>query len=116
MSNAPASTTPATAASLWVLKNWRQYVIYVGFVAIFLIFAATLHDKGFLNPNNLLNIGRQTAMIAIMAVAMTFVLPAGEIDLSIGMVAGLASLTTAIAMGSCVCRSAFSRASRQVWW
>ena len=35
---------------------------------------------------------RQTAMISIMAVAMTFVLAAGEIDLSIGAVAGLASV------------------------
>jgi ribose transport system permease protein len=99
MSNAPASPKGAVAvAPRFGLGNWRQYVIYVGFVAIFLIFAATLYDKGFLDPNNLLNIGRQTAMIAIMAVAMTFVLSAGEIDLSIGMVAGLASLTTAMAM------------------
>ena len=37
-------------------------------------------------------------MIAIMAVAMTFVLSAGEIDLSVGAVAGLASVTTAMAM------------------
>ena len=36
---------------------------------IFAFFAATLYDKGFLDPNNLLNIVRQTAMIAIMAVA-----------------------------------------------
>src|SRR5260370_28867592 len=98
MSNVPASTTATAANTPSLLKNWRQYVIYVGFVAIFLIFAATLHDKGFLNPNNLLNIGRQTAMIAIMAVAMTFVLSAGGVYLSIGMVACLASLTTAISL------------------
>lgn len=99
MSDTPASPKRAIAAAPGsALSNWRQYIIYVGFVAIFLIFAATLYDRGFLDPNNLLNIGRQTAMIAIMAVAMTFVLSAGEIDLSIGMVAGLASLTTAMAM------------------
>ncbi|MEY5097999.1 MAG: ribose import permease protein RbsC [Pseudomonadota bacterium] len=78
--------------------SWRQYVIYLGFVAIFLIFSATLFDKGFLDPNNLLNIIRQTAMIAVMAVAMTFVLAAGEIDLSIGAVAGLTTITTAMAI------------------
>ena len=55
-------------------------------------------EKGFLDPNNLLNIVRQTAMIAIMAVGMTFVLSAGEIDLSIGSIAGLASVTTALAL------------------
>lgn len=78
--------------------SWRKYVIYLGFVAIFVIFSFTLFDKGFLDPNNLLNIIRQTAMIAVMAVAMTFVLCAGEIDLSIGAVAGLATVTTAMAI------------------
>jgi ribose transport system permease protein len=78
--------------------NWRQNIIYIGFVAIFLIFALTLNDKGFLNPNNLLNIVRQTAMIAVMAIAMTFVLSAGEIDLSVGAVAGLTTVTVAMAI------------------
>ncbi len=84
--------TAAVQRKLSALANWRQYIIYLGFVVIFLVFAVTLYDKGFLDPNNLLNIVRQTAMIAIMAVAMTFVLSAGEIDLSIGAVAGLASV------------------------
>jgi ribose transport system permease protein len=80
------------------LANWRQNIIYIGFVAIFLVFAVLLHDRGFLNPNNLLNIFRQTAMIAVMAIAMTYVLSAGEIDLSVGAVAGLASVVTAMAI------------------
>ncbi|ATX77878.1 MULTISPECIES: ABC transporter permease [Reinekea] len=80
------------------LRDWRQNIIYIGFIAIFLIFALTLNDRGFLNPNNLLNIVRQTAMIAVMAIAMTFVLSAGEIDLSVGAVAGLASVTVALAV------------------
>jgi ribose transport system permease protein len=79
-------------------EDWRQYVIYAGFILIFIFFSVTLSDKGFLDPNNLLNIVRQTAMIAIMAVGMTLVLSAGEIDLSIGSVAGLASVTTALAL------------------
>ncbi len=78
--------------------NWRQNIIYIGFVVIFLVFALTLSQKGFLNPTNLLNIIRQTAMIAVMAVAMTFVLASGEIDLSIGAVAGLATVTVAMAI------------------
>jgi ribose transport system permease protein len=78
--------------------DWRQYVIYAGFVVIFIFFSITLSDKGFLDANNLLNIVRQTAMIAIMAVGMTFVLSAGEIDLSVGSVAGLTSVTTALAI------------------
>ena len=78
--------------------NWRQNIIYIGFVVIFVVFALTLSHKGFLNPTNLLNIIRQTAMIAVMAVAMTFVLASGEIDLSIGAVAGLATVTVAMAI------------------
>lgn len=76
----------------------RQYLVYVGFVALFLFFAVYLRDAGFTNPNNLLNIVRQTAIIAAMAVAMTFVIAAGQIDLSVGAVAGLSSVTTAMAI------------------
>ncbi|MBC7477234.1 MAG: ABC transporter permease, partial [Pseudorhodobacter sp.] len=80
--------------------NWRQNIIYIGFVLIFVIFALTLSQKGFLNPTNLLNIIRQTAMTAVMAVAMTFVLASGEIDLSIGAVAGLTTVTVAMAIAA----------------
>lgn len=82
----------------WASLDWRQYVIYAGFLVIFLVFAVVLRDQGFLQSNNLLNILRQTATIAVMAVAMTFVLTAGQIDLSVGAVAGLASVTTAMAI------------------
>src|SRR6478672_4069354 len=94
------SDAPATQHILGRLglASWRQNIIYVGFIAIFIFFALTLGHKGFLDTTNLLNIVRQTAMIAIMAVAMTYVLSAGEIDLSVGAVAGLASVATAMAM------------------
>ncbi len=78
--------------------DWRQYVIYIGFVVIFLFFAVTLGDRGFLTSNNLLNVFRQTATISVMAVAMAFVIGAAQIDLSVGSVAGLASVTTAMAI------------------
>jgi len=79
-------------------EDWRSYVIYIGFVLIFLLFAALLHDDGFLSGTNLLNIFRQTAMISVMAVAMTFVIASAEIDLSVGSVAGLASVVAAMAV------------------
>ena len=93
-----ADTMTPTLATRIGLTNWRQNIIYIGFVGIFIFFAITLGHKGFLDTNNLLNIVRQTAPIAIMAVAMTYVLAAGEIDLSIGAVAGLASVATAMSM------------------
>ena len=97
MSDAKADMPMPESLVGWFRRTWRQNIIYLGFVVIFLFFAATLHDRGFPEPNNILNITRQTAMIAVMTVAMTLVLSAGEIDLSIGAVAGLSSVTTALA-------------------
>lgn len=78
--------------------DWRKYIVYIGFVAIFLFFAVALRDTGFLSVTNLLNIARQSAIIAVMAVAMTFVIAGGEIDLSVGAIAGLASVSTGLVL------------------
>lgn len=80
--------------------NWRQYIVYIAFVGVLIYFAITLSDDGFLSTNNLLNIIRQTAIISIMGVSMTFVISAAEIDLSIGSIAALSSLTSALALQS----------------
>lgn len=86
--------TPSTG---WRV-NWRDYVVYIGFVVIFLAFAVLLQDRGFLSSNNLLNILRQTAIVAIVAMAMSFVLSAGEIDLSVGAIAGLSSVVAGMVL------------------
>lgn len=80
--------------------DWRKYMVYIAFAAVFLFFSVTLADDGFLSTGNLLNIIRQTAIISIMAVAMTFVIGAAQIDLSVGSIAALASLTCALAIES----------------
>jgi ribose transport system permease protein len=90
-SQAPATTSPRRF-------EWRQYVVYIAFLLVFATFAITLSGQGFLSSNNLLNIISQTATISVMAVAVTFVISAAEIDLSVGAVAGLASVTTAMAL------------------
>ena len=40
------------------------------------MFSVVLYDKGFLSINNLMNIIRQSAIMAIMGVGMAFVLSA----------------------------------------
>lgn len=80
--------------------DWRRYVIYIGFVVIFAFFAILLGDEGFLSPNNLLNIFRQTATITVIAVGMTYVIACAEIDLSVGSVAGLSSVCAAMAISA----------------
>lgn len=61
-------------------------------------FALTIGDSGFLSVTNLFNIARTTAMVTIMAVAMTFVISAGELDLSVGSTAALSALVGALVM------------------
>jgi ribose transport system permease protein len=98
------TTSPAAAAPAAPLRerfggfDWRRYIIYIGFVVVFLLFSVLLYEDGFLTANNLLNIGRQTATITVIAVAMTFVIAAAEIDLSVGSIAGLSSVCAAMAI------------------
>jgi ribose transport system permease protein len=96
----PPSTTTAERKSPLANLDWRRYVIYIGFAVVFLFFAITLGDDGFLTGNNLLNIVRQTATVTIIAVGMTYVIAAAQIDLSVGATAGLASVVTAMTIAN----------------
>ncbi len=81
------------------LKDFiRQYIVYISFVFLLLIFSIILYDKGFLSSVNLMNILRQTAMVSVMAVGMTFAISAGEIDLSIGGTVALSALIAALVL------------------
>ncbi len=79
--------------------GFRQYVVYLAFVSILAVFALFLWDDGFLSGSNLLNIGRQAAPIAVMAVGMAFALASAEIDLSVGSTVALSSLVAAVVVG-----------------
>ncbi len=78
--------------------NIGQYVIYLAFAVTFVVFSIVLGDQGFLSSDNLLNILRQSAIVGVIAVGMTFVIANAEIDLSVGSLAGLASVITAMAV------------------
>ena len=80
--------------------QWKDYVVYIFFIFVIAFFAFTIGDIGFLTLNNLFNITRSTSMIVVMAVAMTFVISAGELDLSVGSTAALAALASALTMQS----------------
>lgn len=95
-----ASTTSSSYLDVVKRVDWHRYVIYIAFVVVFCFFAVLLGDQGFLSSNNLLNILRQTATITIIAVGMTYVIACAEIDLSVGSVAGLASVSCAMAISS----------------
>jgi ribose transport system permease protein len=75
-----------------------NYVVYIFFALVLLFFALTIGGSGFLSMTNLFSIARTTAMVTIMAVAMTFVISAGELDLSVGSTAALSALVGALVM------------------
>jgi len=76
----------------------QNYIVYLGFIAIFLFFAVTLYDAGFTSTRNLTNIMLQTAPATIMAIGLVFALSAGEIDLSFGSAVAVSALSAAVVM------------------
>ena len=98
------STPDTSGAGTTDQAVWRRIaaarpdnlIVYVGFLLVVGFFAIALQDRGFLTPDNFANIARQTAMVSIMAFGMTFVLSAGEIDLSIGSTVALSAMVVAV--------------------
>jgi len=80
--------------------QWNKYMVYIVFVVVFILFSITLSDKGFLSSNNLMNVLRQTAMISIMAVAGTFIIASGQIDLTVGAVAAMSAMIVSLVLQS----------------
>lgn len=89
-----ATTTTVPDASWTRRFKWQDYVVYGGFVVVFLFFAITQRSS-FLTLTNLTNVAIQAAPITVMAVGLVFVLTSGEIDLSIGSVVALSALVSA---------------------
>ncbi len=74
----------------------RQFGTLVGLLALgFVLWILTPH---FLTVSNLLNVLEQTAINAIVAVGMTFVIISGGIDLSVGSVLALSGVVLASAL------------------
>ncbi len=93
----PASARPQ--GSPWtdfVAAQAQVLSIAVFFIACFVIFSVT--SDAFLTPGNLLNMLRQSAPMLIVAVAMTFVITTGGIDLSVGSTVALVNALAAILM------------------
>jgi ribose transport system permease protein len=95
-----ASLLPQPNVPLLKRIHLQHYVVYLGFLAIFLFFAIVLKDSGFLTVRNLSNIVLQTAPATIMAIGLVFVLSAGEIDLSIGSIVAVSALAAAVTLNA----------------
>lgn len=82
-------------------SNWLRSFVgsrEFGILAFLLIVSVVIGiaRPTFLAPSNILNMGRQMAVTAVMAVAMTFLITTSELDLSVGSVLGFCSMSFAI--------------------
>lgn len=96
----PSSPVPEPAPRLGVVVEFakdalgsRSSGMAVALGVLCLVGAFTSGE--FLTSSNAMNIAQQVALIGIMAVGMTFVIVAGDIDLSVGSIYALASVVTA---------------------
>ncbi len=76
----------------------RAYTMLFALVAIWIFFHYSTNQI-FLEPRNFSNLMRQTAVTGVLAVGMLMVIVAGQIDLSVGSLVGLAGGMAAIAQG-----------------
>jgi len=76
---------------------WRRWALNYGIYVVLGLLLLVLWQMSpyFLTVSNLLNIGAQISMIAVVAIGMTLVVLMAEIDLSVGSVAALAGAITA---------------------
>ena len=90
------SAAEAGARRAFGAHSGRQLGTLAGLLTLCVIlWAATPH---FLTVSNLLNVLEQTALNAVVAVGMTFVIISGGIDLSVGSVLALAGICLALAL------------------
>lgn len=94
----PAQTASG-ATPRWLrllVRGDRPYMIYLAFAVLLVAFS--LASPWFLSVANFLNIGRQTALVSIIAIGMTFVIIARQIDLSVASTLALSGMCAALAM------------------
>jgi ribose transport system permease protein len=87
--------SPAPAASVLAsLFARREASVFLAAVVMFV--GLSLSTDTFLTQGNLLNLLKQISLLGIVAVGVTFVFIAGEIDLSVGALHGLLAIVFAI--------------------
>lgn len=78
----------------FIARHFGVLSISVVFAVLFAFFS--IQAEAFLTANNLVNVARQIAPTVTVAMAMTFVITTGAIDLSVGSVVGLTAATLAL--------------------
>lgn len=82
------------ARSDFVARHFGVLSISVVFIVLFAFFS--IRADAFLTIDNIVNVLRQIAPTIVVAVAMTFVITTGAIDLSVGSIVGLTAAALAL--------------------
>lgn len=90
--------TIAKQESTWAQRLLRSQTFWVIVAIVVACAFLAWRSNAFLTPTNLFNITRNFTFVAIIALGMTFVIITGGIDLSVGSVLCLASMTLAVTM------------------
>lgn len=92
----PVTTPPrATLRSrLPIPRDFGPYAVVIGLAVVWIVFQ--LLNSNFLSPRNLSNLTLQIAVLGTISVGMVIVLILGEIDLSVGAIAGVSAATMAV--------------------
>jgi D-xylose transport system permease protein len=91
------ATAKITTPSGWkVSVPWRSLLMVGALLVIWVVFSLATEGT-FLRPRNLSLLARQTSVTAILAVGMVLVIVAGQIDLSVGALAGFMGGLAALA-------------------
>lgn len=98
-SSMQSKTSADTLLKLKKNINISKCMVYIIFLVVLSLFAIFIGGS-FFSLNNILNIIRQTAVVSMIAVTMTFVIAIGEIDLSVGSTIGLSGLMAALVLQS----------------
>lgn len=79
--------------------NWKSLLRHETFLALLLVvvlIVLSFQSDRFFTVSNLLNQGRLMTEIGLIAIAMTFVIATGGIDLSVGSILGLTAILTGV--------------------
>jgi len=78
--------------------NWQDNIIVLALFALGGVF--TITSPYFLVAENLINILRQTAIVSILGVGMTFAIISAEIDISIGGITAISAMLAAVTLST----------------
>lgn len=98
MENIKTKLGPADLRQGLTATKVKRFVGDYGIVILFVVILIflTAAAPNFLTVNNIVNVVRQSSIIGVIALGMTFIMITAGIDLSVGSVVGLAGLTFAL--------------------